>query len=143
MDKTDTSSPVPSDRYNVSAFHSPTKPGMVRPQRGYFLSQDYVNQVDASVFQVAGYEASHLDPQQTLLMEVVWECMESAGQTEWRGREIGCYVGVFGEDWNDLKAKETGELSRAHAFAAGGFALSNRVSYQFDLRGPRYSPPLS
>ncbi|KAK1139769.1 Type I Iterative Polyketide synthase (PKS) [Aspergillus melleus] len=136
MNKTDTSGPIPSDRYNIDAFHSPTKPGMVRPQRGHFLSQDYLNQIDASVFQVAGYEASHLDPQQTLLMEVVWECMESAGQTEWRGREIGFYVGVFGEDWNDLKAKETGELSRAHVFAAGGFALSNRVSYQFDLRGP-------
>lgn len=137
MDKTDTSSPVPPDRYNIDTFHSPNKPGMVRPQRGYFLSQDYVNQVDVG-FQVAGYDASHLDPQQTLLMEVIWECMENAGQTEWQGRDIGVYVGVFGEDWSDLKCKETGELSRAHAFATGGFALSNRVSYQYDLRGQRY-----
>ncbi|PLB49359.1 putative polyketide synthase [Aspergillus steynii IBT 23096] len=136
MNKTDTSTPIPSDRYNISAFHSPNKPGMVRPQRGHFLSQDYVNEVDTSVIQVGMYEFSHLDPQQTLLMEVIWECMESAGQTEWRGREIGCYVGVFGEDWYDLKCKETGELPRTHAFATGGFALSNHVSYQFDLKGP-------
>lgn len=138
MNRIDTSTPVPSDRYNVETFHSPNKPGMVRTQRGHFLSQDYINQIDTSVFQVAGYEASHLDPQQTLLMEVVMECMENAGQTAWRGKEIGCYVGVYGEDWYDLKCKETGELSRAHAFATGGFALSNRISYQFDLRGPRF-----
>lgn len=42
-------------------------------------------------------ELEVLDPQGRLLLEVVYECMQNAGQTEWRGKDIGCFVGVFGE----------------------------------------------
>jgi acyl transferase domain-containing protein len=84
-----------------------------------------------------GVAASDLDPQQMQLLEVAWECMENSGQTKWQGKKIGCYVGVFGEDWHELTAKEPQRVSRVHAFANGGFTLSNRVSYEFDLKGPR------
>ena len=80
-----------------------------------------------------------MDPQQRLLLEVVWECLEDSGETSWRGKDIGCYVGVFGEDWLELSLKGLDPCpDRHHALATGGFALSNRVSYEFDFRGPRY-----
>ena len=135
----DCSSEVPKSRYNIDAFYHPDKPQSVRTRRGYFLHDDYMEKSDKSFFsQVPGFTTSELDPQQMSLMEVVWECMENAGQTEWRGKKIGCYVGVFGEDWHELTAKETQAVTRVHTFANGGFTLSNRVSYEFDLKGPRY-----
>ncbi|KAB8229925.1 type I polyketide synthase [Aspergillus alliaceus] len=137
INKRDCSSEVPNTRYNVDAFYHPNKPQSVRTRRGYFLEDEYLGKADMAFFyQMGGFTASELDPQQMLLMEVVWECMENAGQSSWRGTDIGCYVGTFGEDWHELMAKETQAISRVHAFANGGFALANRVSYEFDLKGP-------
>ncbi|KAL2821422.1 hypothetical protein BDW59DRAFT_164156 [Aspergillus cavernicola] len=137
ISKKDCSSEVPKSRYNVDAFYDPDRPQSVRTRRGYFLDDSCLGNADTAFFQqIPGFGASELDPQQMMLMEVVWECMENAGQTEWRGKDIGCYVGVFGEDWHELTAKESQAVSRVHAFANGGFALANRVSYVFDLKGP-------
>ncbi|XRM46123.1 hypothetical protein ABZX51_009176 [Aspergillus tubingensis] len=137
IEKRDCSSEVPKSRYNVDGFYSADKPGAVRTRRGYFLEDDYIGNADLSFFPaIPGFEMDELDPQQTLLMEVIWECMENAGQTGWNGKDIGCYVGVFGEDWHELAAKETLSIPRVHAFANGAYTLSNRVSYQFNLKGP-------
>ncbi|KAH1629843.1 hypothetical protein KXX39_003331 [Aspergillus fumigatus] len=133
----DCSSEVPQTRYNIDAFYHPDKPQSVRTRRGYFLEDDYLQKADTNFLQwIPGFSTSELDPQQRLLLEVIWECMENAGQTGWRGKDIGCYVGVFGEDWHELTAKESQMIPRTHAFANGGFALSNRVSFEFDLKGP-------
>ncbi|KAI2968758.1 hypothetical protein CBS147323_4154 [Aspergillus niger] len=124
--------PVPKSRYNANAFFHPS----TAPMTGYFLQEDPAC-FDAGVFSVSAKEAGLMDPQQRLLLEVVWECLEDAGETSWRGKDIGCYVGVFGEDWLELSLKGLDPCpDRHHALATGGFALSNRVSYEFDFRGP-------
>ena len=88
---------VPASRYNVDAFHKPSKTaGAVASRYGYFL-QDDIDRFDASFFSMSRAEVERLDPQQRLLLEVVYECMESGGQKDWRGENIGCYVGVFGD----------------------------------------------
>lgn len=139
ISKRDCSSDVPKSRYNIDAFYHPDKPQSVKTRRGYFLNDEYMQGSDNSFFaEIPGFNTSELDPQQMSLMEVVWECMENAGQTKWRGKKIGCYVGVFGEDWHELTAKEPQHIPRVHSFANGGFTLANRISYEFDLKGPRY-----
>lgn len=127
---------VPECRYNVEAFCDPNKLGSVRTKYGYFLQDDPAS-FDNSFFSISGYEASKLDPQQRLLLEVIWECMENGGQVGWQGKRIGCYVGVFGEDWLDISSKDTQAINRYHVLSTGDFALSNRMSYEFDLHGPR------
>ncbi|KAK6826532.1 hypothetical protein RU639_005411 [Aspergillus parasiticus] len=126
---------VPETRYNVDAFYDEAREGAVRTKHGYFLEQD-IAQVDAGFFGLSKLEAEKLDPQQRLLLEVVWECMENAGQTNWQGTNIGCFVGVFGEDWLDLLSKDTQQHDRYRVMSAGDFALSNRLSYEYDLTGP-------
>lgn len=64
--------------------------------------------------------------------------MEDAGATSWRGSNIGCYVGVFGGDWQDLNGKETLHRGEYRATLNEDFVLGNCVLYEFDLRGPRY-----
>ncbi|KAH8432882.1 uncharacterized protein LDX57_010515 [Aspergillus melleus] len=138
IDKKCASGPVPAGRYNAEAFHG--TPGMntqsVISQKGYFLEGDYLGKVDTSFFQNNRYEHGFQDPQQVLLSEVVWECMESGGQVDWRGKDIGCFVGTFGEDWLDLTAKDTQNLNPLHVVGTGDYAASNRVSFEYDLKGP-------
>ncbi|KAJ6131201.1 hypothetical protein N7523_001661 [Penicillium sp. IBT 18751x] len=126
---------VPETRYNVDAFYSSSNPGTVKTRHGYYL-QDNISHIDGSFFSMSKLEAAKLDPQQRLLLEVVYECMENGGQTNWRGRNIGCFVGVFGEDWLEMSSKDVQHMDRYHVVSAGDFALSNRVSYEYDLQGP-------
>ena len=130
---------VPEDRYNIDGFYSPIGgQGMVKTKYGYFLDHVNLQHFDASFFSMNKREVEMLDPQQRLLLEVIWECMENGGQVGWRGKNIGCYVGVFGEDWLDIAAKDTQNSGMYRITGSGDFALSNRISYEYNLRGPRY-----
>lgn len=137
--KEDARGRVPASRYNIEAYHSTTsKPGSVATEYGYFLGDDVdLGALDTSFFSMSRSELSRADPQQRLLLEVVREALEDAGVTSWRGRKIGCYVGSFGEDWQDLAAKETQPWGLHRVMGTGDFGLSNRVSYEMDLRGAR------
>lgn len=132
VNKRDGHCPVPSSRYNAEAFFEPGK----APTSGYFLQED-PSYFDAPFFSITPQEAMRMDPQQRLLLEVVWECLENAGARKWQGQDIGCFVGLFGEDWLEMSFKSGQQTDRYHAVGTGEFALSNRVSYEFDLKGPR------
>lgn len=136
MEKRDGHCEVPESRYSVDSFYSSSRPRSVKSRHGYFLQQD-PGRFDADFFSVRPQDAQRMDPQQRMLLEVVWECLENSGQTEWCGKDIGCYVGVFGEDWLETSLKDPQEIDRTHALTTGQFALSNRISYEFDFRGPR------
>ena len=134
---------VPNSRYNVSAFYDPTgKPGTVKTEHGYFLAED-ISHLDTSFFSMARMEVERLDPQQRLMLEVARECLEDAGVTNWRGKSIGCYVGSLGEDWCEMFARETQNWGNYRITGYGDFALSNRISYELDLQGPRSFDPLN
>ncbi|SPB44499.1 unnamed protein product [Aspergillus niger] len=127
---------VPGTRYTVDSFYSQSKSGSVKTRHGYFLQEDPML-FDAPFFSISDWEAGRMDPQQRQLLEVVWECLESAGETNWRGKNIGCYVGVYGEDWLDLASKDPQATDRYHVVGTGQFALANRLSYEYDFQGPR------
>lgn len=90
---------IPANRFSVEGFHSPySKPGSVAMRHGHFLADsDDLGRLDTSFFSMGLTEVSDIDPQQRMLLEVVYECMESSGQINWRGSNIACYVGVWGE----------------------------------------------
>ncbi|KAI1125318.1 acyl transferase domain-containing protein [Nemania abortiva] len=64
------------------------------------------------------------------------ECFESAGETCWRGKDVGVYIGTFGEDWNDLQYHDRQDLHLYKLTGAGDFILANRISYEYNLKGP-------
>ncbi|KAJ6441494.1 cytochrome p450 monooxygenase [Purpureocillium lavendulum] len=128
---------VPQDRYNVNGFHDPSgKVATFRMNKGYFLQDVDIAQFDTSFFSLSKAELERLDPQQRQLLEVAYECMEDAGATSWRGSNTGCYVGVFGDDWQDLNAKESLHRGGYRVTGYDDFVLGNRISYEFDLHGP-------
>lgn len=136
--KGDARSEVPESRYNVSAFyHSSGKPGTVITEHGYFLDEN-IDRLDTSFFSMTRTEVERLDPQQRLMLEVARECLEDAGVTDYRGKNTGCYIGSLGEDWCEMFARESQNWGNYRITGHGDFALSNRVSYEMDLRGPRF-----
>ena len=129
---------VPEDRYNIDGFYSEhVTPGTVQQPLGYFLDHVQIRQLDTTFFSSPKKELERLDPQQRQLLEVAWECMENAGSTNWRGSNIGCFVGVLGEDWRDLNSKETQQGGSYRVTGYEDAFLANRLSYEYNLHGPR------
>jgi acyl transferase domain-containing protein len=102
-------SDFPKNRFNIDSWYSPTKgrPGTLHSKGGYFLSHDdsYRN-FDASFFGISPLEATSMDPQQRKLLEVVYECFESAGKSleEVSGSETACYVGCFNTEFSQMQS---------------------------------------
>lgn len=137
VNKRDGQCKVPSDRYNIDAWYGPGKSGHVGTQYGYFLEDLNLANMDANFWSMSKHEAELMDPQQRLLLEVVYECLENAGAKDWRGTNIGCYVGIFGEDWLDMDSKDTQNSHMYRLTGYGDYITANRVSYEFNFKGPR------
>jgi hypothetical protein len=122
--------PVPENRYNSEGFYHPSgRHGSVCTRHGHFLQED-VSHFDNDFFSIPPKEAGNMDPQQRMLLEVVWECMENAGQVGWQGTDMGCYVGTFGESWLDITSRDLQRPWDGQVNSTMDFALANRVSYE-------------
>lgn len=137
--KGDARTRVPESRYNVDAYYSPhVKPGSVKSEYGYFLDESInLGSLDGSFFNLGRTEAERADPHQRQMLEVVREAIDDAGETKLRGGLVGCYMGSFGEDWIEMWAKEPQQWGMHRVGGYGDFLLSNRISYEMDLHGPR------
>jgi hypothetical protein len=137
--KGDARTRVPDSRYNIAAYHSPThKPGTTVADFGYFLDESVaLGGLDSSFFSISRQEVERLDPQQRLLLEVAREALDDSGEVGWRGTNIGVYVGNYGQDWYDLFNREP-QMFGHQVTATNDFMISNRLSYEMDLHGPRY-----
>lgn len=132
---------VPKERFNVDGFHHPEgdRAGAMSTMGGYFLQED-VRQFENTFFGVNNMEATYMDPQQRKLLEVVYECFESSGTPleAVAGSNVGVYVGNFTVDFQTMQTRDPDYLHRYSATGSGTAILANRLSYIFDLKGPRY-----
>ncbi|KAI2712011.1 hypothetical protein CBS147332_5647 [Penicillium roqueforti] len=133
---------IPKERFNADGFFHPEgdRAGVMNTKGGYFLKED-VRQFENSFFGINNLEATYMDPQQRKLLEVVYECFESAGVSlkQVAGADIGVYVGNFTVDFQTMQARDPESLHRYSATGSGTAILSNRLSYIFDLRGPSFT----
>lgn len=138
IEKRDARCRVPENRYNVNGFRSTKlqQGQTVASEYGYFLESP-LSELDVNVFGSTLGNLDVMDPQLRLLLEVVWECMESAGRTDLVGSKTGVFVGAFGEDWHNMLHKDSLMQNTYRVLSAGDYALSNVLSYQFDMTGPR------
>lgn len=138
MDKRDTRGPFPKTRFNHSSFYSKSgKPGHIISSHGYFLDESVdLGALDSSFFRMPKPEVERLDPQQRLLLEVARECLESAGEVNYRGKPIGTFVGSYGEDWQEIQLKDPEIVSQYKVSGYGDFVLANRIAYEYNLQGP-------
>lgn len=138
MNKGDARSRVPESRYNVSAYHRTDKrPGAIASEYGYFLDESVkLGAFDSSRFSLSRAELEYADPQQRRLLEVVREAFDDAGDVNFRGKAIGCYVGNMGEDWGELMNRDPLSHGANRIDGYNDWMLGNRISYEFGLTGP-------
>ncbi|HEV8679981.1 MAG TPA: polyketide synthase, partial [Stellaceae bacterium] len=135
---TDAISEVDSRRWSTRFYYHPT-PG--EPAKSYTWSAGLISDADLfepAFFGISPREAAQMDPQQRVLLELVWHAAEDAGipATKLAGTGTGVYIGASSTDYRDLRLGDP--ASGDSYFMTGGTLsiLANRISYVFDLRGP-------
>ena len=96
-----------------------------------------VDAFDLNFFRIGRRMAVWMDPQQRLLLETSWHAFESAGipPSTLRGEEVGVYVASATADFRE-RMMRTGTIDRYSAVGGLSTYLANRLSHQYDLRGP-------
>ncbi len=140
----DAISEVPKTRWDIEQYYDP-QPGQPRKiitKYGGFLNQP-IQEFDAEFFRIAPKEATYMDPQQRILLEVTWEALENAGLNTQAltGSQTGVFVGIYSRDYEQLLVKdEEGKPSNIYAVTGNTLSVaSGRVAYFFDFTGPAIS----
>lgn len=126
-------------RFNPDGFKDAgiRKHNQTATTQGNFLQQD-VGAFDAGFFGITPEEASAIDPQQRLMLEVAYEAFENAGMTiqDLAGSKTSCFIGNFTSDYREMLFRDADAGPRYTVTGTGVSMLANRVSWFFDLRGP-------
>jgi acyl transferase domain-containing protein len=118
----------PADRgWDLDALYDPDPgaPGKTNTLEGAFLHD--AADFDADLFGISPREARDIDPQQRVVLEVVWEALENAriDPLSLRASRTGVYCGVMYHDYDGADG--------------GGSLTSGRISYTLGLQGPSVS----
>ncbi|MBT5709351.1 MAG: methyltransferase, partial [Verrucomicrobia bacterium] len=136
---------IPAGRWPMKDFFHPDPKeavslGKSYSKQGGFL--DNVDQFDPQFFGISPQEARFMDPQERLFLEVVWECLESAGFISplWQRtpRDIGVFVGV---SYNNYQLFLADAMKKMAHYSVGSqtYSIANRISYLFNFIGPSFA----
>ncbi len=99
---------------------------------------DSIFSFDAELFGIAAREAAEIDPQQRILLELAWRCMEDAALAPriLEQRAVGVYVGVINHDYERLILANRNDINAYSGLGRSTSIAANRISYSFNLTGP-------
>lgn len=82
-----------------------------------------------------------MDPQQRMMLELAWRCLEDAGvpPDSVRGKKIACMISVFNHDYKELQEQAGFSIEAHHSTGSAAAIIANRVSHYFDFKGPSLS----
>ncbi|EFA83876.1 putative fatty acid synthase [Heterostelium album PN500] len=105
---------------------------------GGYISEEEWKRFDPLFFGVLPKEAIHLDPQQRVLMTILWEALEDAQiqPAKIRGSNTGVFIGLMNLDYQKQGFREITDMSPYLLTGNGNSFISNRLSFAFDFRGP-------
>jgi myxalamid-type polyketide synthase MxaC len=135
---------VPPERWDVDELYdADNSPGKMHTR--WIGSLDGIDLFDPQFFGISRREASRMDPQQRILLEVSWEALESAGiaPASLSGTPTGVFVGIWGLEytldfWNRTP-NPAARRKRMDGWVGAGNAhciAANRLSFLLDLKGP-------
>jgi len=129
---------TPPDRWNNKRYYHPDNriAGKIQTRWGGFI--DDPAGFDAPFFGISPREAHRMDPQQRWVLQVTWEAIEDAGipPSNLRGTPTGVFVGISNPDYGNLQLQNWDAVDVHSSQGASLGIAANRISYQFDLRGP-------
>ncbi|CEM36439.1 unnamed protein product, partial [Vitrella brassicaformis CCMP3155] len=134
------------DKERLCAVTDPDDPRcLCYTTKGAFI--DDVDMFDASLFNISPVEATSMDPQQRLILEVAYGAFADAGMTKeaLSGSSTGVFIGACTHDWSILNnlaiyaivyGNQVSDVSAFMGTSSASSIISNRLSYAMGLKGP-------
>ncbi|KAI0455760.1 hypothetical protein F5B21DRAFT_180963 [Xylaria acuta] len=130
---------IPASRFSTKAFHHSNSQhhGSTNVKHAYLLDED-PRAFDRDFFSINPKEAEAMDPQQRMLLETVYEGIESTGYSiqQLRGSSTAVFVGCMSFDYQFTAIRGIESLPQYHGTGTAASILANRLSYFYDWRGP-------
>ena len=116
-----------------------------RRSAGFRADEDYfgafvedADAFDPEFFGISPREASSMDPQQRFGLELAWNALEDAGirPSSLAKSDTGVFMGICHWDYLEMLSRADIPVEAHRATGVAPSIVSNRISYQLDLRGP-------
>ena len=133
----------PTNRPDARTFTDSFNPGKNTPGKHYVLTGAFLENItgfDAHFFGISPSECRSMDPQQRILLQVVYEAIEDAGipLEDLQQCRTGVYVGSMFTEYSSLILDKS-NIRNIDQFSSTGVSMSviaNRISFSLNLTGP-------
>lgn len=129
---------VPEDRWSHARFWHPVAG---TPGKAYTFAAGVIEDVydfDPAVFNLTPREATYMDPQQRVILQLAWRALEDASLTipMLQQERVGVYIGASSLDSGNTFVEDP--ASGSPYFMTGNTLsiIANRISHVFGLIGP-------
>ncbi len=122
----------------------PDVPEAIRQHPNFVAARGVVEGIDrfdAAFFGVSAREATLVDPQQRMLLELAWQAFEHAGIAPERASRVGVYAGTANNQYTALLRQHAPQLvAQSGEFTtmlgAEKDFVATRIAHRLDLKGP-------
>ncbi len=130
---------VPKNRWDWEAYWGDpqTEKNKSNSKWGGFLKG--VDHFDPDFFGLSAKEVERMDPQQRIMLELTWSCIEDAAirPSSLSGKKVGVFLGVFNFDYKELQERNQSlSIEAHHSTGTASAIIANRISYYFNFKGP-------
>ncbi|ERM17719.1 SDR family NAD(P)-dependent oxidoreductase [Brevibacillus laterosporus] len=129
-------SEVPTWRWKADEFYDP-KPDIPGKTYSKWMGVlENADKFDPLFFNISPIEAEQMDPQQRLMLQESWRCIEDAGYDPFTlsGSKCGVYIGCSPSGYGGNL--ELTDLNAHQNLGNNMAVLASRISYFLNLRGP-------
>ncbi|ORY03037.1 thiolase-like protein [Clohesyomyces aquaticus] len=127
------------DRINLDGYYHPdcNRPGSLHTRRATLLDKD-PRCIDHSFLGLKEAEVATTDPNQQILLEVVYEAFESAAEPweKFAGSKTRVFIGNFNTDHSTSQMFDIDFAQHYTTIGGSASILSKIVNHVFNLRGP-------
>lgn len=137
----DTVARIRPERWNLWDYYDPSPLAVNKThQRDASMLQD-IHDFDPLFFNISPVEAAEMHPSQKLILELVWEAIESSNIPfrKIQGRHIGVYTGDIWSDFEHYRKQKNVPVTPHSAQGMSANIIANRVSYAYGFTGPSMS----
>lgn len=130
---------VPESRWDWKAYWGDPKSERNRSNSKWGGFLENIESFDADFFGLSAREVERMDPQQRIMLEIAWSCLEDAAirPSTLSGSKVGVFLGVFNFDYKELQERNNGlSIEAHHSTGTASAIIANRVSYYFNFKGP-------
>ncbi|KAE9566523.1 Fumagillin dodecapentaenoate synthase [Colletotrichum fructicola] len=129
----------PATRFSLAGHHDEhCRPRTMKSPGGMFMEDVDPEVFDGQFFNISRVDCIAMDPQQRILLEVAYECLENAGipLEAISGKRVGCLVGTNIVDYASMQSRDPENRPESATIGLAWSILSNRISHFLNIHGP-------